>query len=63
MKAKNLEDYAEDILNALGQDALDRWTEAVSELEGDLESVRKVHSKVGTHLAKQIGSTKWSKPQ
>ena len=59
MRNKNLEDYADDILSARGQDALDKWSDAVADLEGDLESVREVHSKVGAHLAEQINNTKW----
>ncbi len=52
-----LKEKTQKILESSGHSAIDAWSDAVKEAQGDVLLIRKIHDVVGKHLSDQIQET------
>ena len=52
-----LKEKTQRILESKGYSAIDAWSDAVKEAQGDVSLIRKIHDAVGKHLSDQIQET------
>ena len=53
----SLESAVQKILSSKGHQALEAWSETVSCVNGDIELLKDIHTKVAHHLTREIQST------